>query len=236
MVKHTFSALAIVAALAASAAQAQQPTTQLPNQPGQPAAGGQYAGAQGASASAQVDQAIAACLALGNEEEIALAQFAESRVKNEKVKQFVAMMIKDHREAIEKLHKVAPHLATLNLQLDGDAGQDGQTAAGGDVNQQMLALQRNVAQQCLELTQNELDEKEGAEFDRCFIGQQVGAHIAMLAKLKGSEKFASGALRSHIQEATQTVESHLQHAKELAKTLMDEASHESAQRDDNSRR
>ena len=104
------------------------------------------------------------------------------------------------------------------------------------MSQQMLAMQRSITQQCLQLTQHELGEKQGAEFDRCYIVQQVIAHTQMLAKLKGSEQFASGQLRSFIQEATGTVEMHHQHAKELAKSLMDQAANQAAQREDGSRR
>ncbi len=243
MIKHIFSALAL-AALTAAAVQAQQSTTQGPNQPGQATpTGGAYAGAQGAAASAQLAQAIATCLALGNHEEVALAKFAQGRAENDKVKQFAEMMIRDHQAALEKLTRLSPQLTTLNLQLheNGAAGAaapaaTAQTGAAGDVTQQMVALQRNVAEQCLQLTQRELGEKNGAEFDRCYIGQQVGAHIGMLAKLNGSEQFASGELRTFIQEATKTVEEHHKHAKELAKSLMDESGHESAQRTDGSRR
>jgi predicted outer membrane protein len=247
MTKHIFAALAI-AALTASTIQAQQATTQNPAQPGQSAANanaGAYASPQGAAAAGQLDQAIATCLALGNHEEVALAKFAQGRAESDQVKQFAEMMVRDHQAALEKLNRLSPQLATLNLNLEEGAhaaaaptttAQAGHAGAGGDVSQQMVAMQRSVAQHCLQLTQRELGEKNGAEFDRCYIGQQVGAHVAMLAKLKGSEQFATGELRNFIQEATKTVESHHKHAKELAKSLMDQSGEHAAQREDAARR
>jgi predicted outer membrane protein len=244
MTRNFFCALALVS-LAATPLAAQTATTR-PQPPGTAAANSQYAGAQDVAAS-RVNQAIAVCLALGNQEEVALAQFAQGRAKQEKVKQFAEMMIAQHREALEKLYRISPQLAAIPLQLDtnsppGDASRapansPTANAAVGNVDQQMVALQTSIAQECLALTQKELGEKQGAEFDQCYIGQQIGAHVAMLAKLKGSEQFASEQLRGFIQDATKTVEAHHQHAKQLAKELMkDQQGSQSAQRTESSRR
>jgi len=46
---------------------------------------------------------------LGNEEEVALLQFAVQKTQNDEVKQMATMMIKDHQEAITKLQSFATH-------------------------------------------------------------------------------------------------------------------------------
>jgi predicted outer membrane protein len=244
MTKNSLCALALVS-FAATPLFAQSSTTR-PQPPGTATANSQYSGAPGVAAS-HVDQAIAVCLALGNQEEVALAQFAEGRAKNQKVKQFAEIMIAQHREALEKLHRISPQLASLPLQLDTNLPQGNASRASasqpatngrvGSLDQQMIALQTSIAQQCLALTQKELGEKKGAEFDQCYIGQQIGAHVAMLAELKGSEQFASEQLRVFIQDAEKTVKTHHKHAKELAKELMKEQQgSQSAQRTESSRR
>jgi predicted outer membrane protein len=243
MTKNSLCALALVS-FVATPLFAQSSTTR-PQPPGTATANSPYSGAPGVAAS-HVDQAIAVCLALGNQEEVALAQFAEGRAKNQKVKQFAEMMITQHREALEKMHRISPQLASLPLQLDtnlpgnasrASASQPATNGRVGNVDQQMIALQTSIAQQCLALTQKELGEKQGAEFDQCYIGQQIGAHVAMLAKLKGSEQFASEQLRAFIQDAEKTVETHHKHAKELANELMKEhQGSQSAQRTESSRR
>jgi predicted outer membrane protein len=192
---------------------------------------------------AQIDQAIATCLALGNQEEVALAQFAQDRLQSEEAKQFAEMMIQQHQAALEKLNRLVPQVAAVSLQGQPGAGADRPAAgqpgatprsgqpgaatptAGAPSGQHstLTALQVRMAQECLNLTQRELEEKQGAEFDHCYIGQQVGAHIGMLAKLRGSREFASPQLQAFIQEAEQTVQQHLDHAKELAEKLMAEA-------------
>lgn len=196
-----------------------------------------------------LDKPIATCLILGSAEEVALAEFAQSRIQNEQVKQFAEQMIKDHQQAITQLKQFAPQ--QVSLKLDGEASAESQTRkrdtaqnraaeregqdrkqadptaqAGGqhdELMQQALQMQKAIAQECLNLTQRELSEKEGAKFDQCYIGQQIVAHVGMLAKLSGSEQFASAELQPVLQQQRQTVEQHLEHAKKLAQQLEGES-------------
>jgi predicted outer membrane protein len=203
--------------------------------PGQANSAGQSRLAQQAGQSVDLNQAIAGCLLLGNQEEIALAEFAQSRAQNPRVKEFAQMMIQNHEQAVAKLTRVVPELAReaaslregqgdqssrQNETLPGTSspasiGQAGAAAAGN----QVFALQKRVTQECLQLTQQELGQKQGADFDKCYMASQVGAHIGMLAKLRGSQQFASGELKQVIQEAEQTVQKHLDHAKQIAKEV-----------------
>jgi predicted outer membrane protein len=61
--------------------------------------------------SRSADQAIALALLLGNQEEVALAEFAQQRSQSPQVKEFAAMMIKDHQPAVEKLEQLASQSA-----------------------------------------------------------------------------------------------------------------------------
>jgi predicted outer membrane protein len=240
MLKHVTLSLALLGLAAASAVAQNAPGT--PTQPGQPRQGAQP-GAPGAQAG-NLDQEIAAMIALGNQAEVKLAQFAQQNAKSERVKEFAQMMQRDHTQTLQRLQQVAPQVATLKIELTGTTPgaaarpQAGVQQAGGQQfggqatgvqpagSTQAVAagasprmdLFRDIHAQCLTLTQRELQEA-GEDFDACYIGQQVGAHIGMLAKLQASEKYATGELRTFIQEATQTVEGHLQHAKNLAKEL-----------------
>jgi predicted outer membrane protein len=203
------------------------------NVAGQPAQGQYAATAQQPGQGGQnLDQAIAGCLLLGNNEELALAEFAQSRTQNPQVKEFVQMMITDHEKAVSKLTQVAPQLAQSASAIreggqtaqatSSNGAQQAQPAQAGAAGNQLFALEQRVAQECLALTQKELGQKQGAEFDQCYVGQQVGAHIGMLAKLRGSQQFASGQLKQIIQESEQTVQMHLDHAKKLAEQLKGE--------------
>lgn len=267
---------------------------------GQSSAMDRSAGGRSGSAGqgSELNDAIAAQLLLGNEEEVVLAQFAQGRAQHQQVKEFAQMMMRDHQPAIQRLQGLSPQLASVSLQGAGGgaggrsgaqgqgghagasgsqgggsasgagaggssqsgssqaggttrggssqapgegasspAGDTSQTAsgtsgaggagmsgsqAGGDSRQQMLALHRSIAEQCVAMTQRELSEKNGPEFDMAYIGQQLVAHTQMLAKLQAGQQFASGELRSFIQEAIPQVQMHRDHAKQIAEQLKGE--------------
>ncbi|MBL9163725.1 MAG: DUF4142 domain-containing protein [Planctomycetaceae bacterium] len=233
--------------------------------------------ATGSSASAHgdnLDQKIAVCLLLGNQEEVALAQFAEQHAQNEEVRQFAKQMIEHHQQAISQIQQAAPEAASLNLQLQGGAeghaaagasgvrtasaeestasnrpGADstnagasrnsnstaangatsnsagaGNAAAGGHAGHDQRAIQmaQQIKQECLNLTQQELSEKQGAEFDKAYMGQQVAAHLGMLAELRGSKNFASKQLQQVVSEGEQMTQKHLDQAKQIMSELKDQ--------------
>lgn len=91
--------------------------------------------------------------------------------------------------------------------------------AGSSIADQILQIDQQAAQECLRMTKSMLEEKQGAEFDKAFAGMQVGAHVGMLAKLKASEQHASGQLASVVKESQQSVQNHLEQAKQLCKQL-----------------
>lgn len=239
-------------ALAQSAAETQdRPAAGQPSTAREGAAREEYATQRTTTTQGQgnkLDQHLAACLTLGNQEEIALAQFALERAQNPQVKQFAQMMIEEHQQAVSKLQQAVPQLASLNLQLKGaqgagarsagaeraaatsttgetatdqtasaTSGQRGAASAQGD--QQMLELGRAIKEECLALTQAELGRKQGADFDKCYMAQQVGAHIGMLAELKAGQRFASNQLKPILQEGAQMSEHHLAQARTIMEQL-----------------
>jgi len=194
------------------------------------------------SQSDALNQHIAVCLTLGNQEEVALGQFAQERAQDPEVKQFAQMMVQEHQQAVAKLQQAAPQVASMNLQLSGQGGNasggarnanaTNQTTSANAANQrttasgaaggqhdQMVQLAREVKQKCLELTTADLGQKQGAEFDKCYIGQQLVAHTQMLAHLQAFQQHASAELRPIIQEGTQMTEHHIAQAKQIMEQL-----------------
>jgi predicted outer membrane protein len=200
-----------------------------------------------ASQGGGLDQQIAVCLTLGNHEEVALGQFAQDRAQNPQVKQFAQMMVEEHQQAISKLQQAAPQVASLNLQLTSTQGQRTDAATGGTARtdatsgaasatatgnqrtsasgaqgggqEQMVQLARDIKQECLNLTQAELGRKQGAEFDKCYIAQQLVAHTGMLAELRASQRHASGQLQPILKEGAQMTEHHLAQARQIMEQL-----------------
>jgi len=76
-----------------------------------------------------------------------------------------------------------------------------------------------LGQQCLASAKELLNEKEGAEFDKCYMGQQLFAHMQMLDTLKVFKGHASGEFAELIQGGIETTEDHLMHAENIMKKL-----------------
>jgi len=213
------------------------------------------------------DHKLASCIAIANQEEIAIARFAEEKARNSDVKEFAKMLVSDHRDFLKKLSQYAPEAAQENYLATDRASSDGtrqsseqggapannstqtnpsaskstsdtnirQTAAtderSGDHHLDMVQLHRELASECIQAAKKELGEKDGDEFDHCFITAQVIKHGAMKTKLTVFERHASGDLKRVIAEGISTTERHKSKAEKLAKQL---DSDQSKSRRDNS--
>ena len=81
------------------------------------------------------DHFLASCVAIDNQEEIAVAQWAEQKLQNKDVKEFARMLVKDHSDFLAKLQQHAPEATrenfltsvNANQQPAGQRGEDGAT-------------------------------------------------------------------------------------------------------------
>jgi predicted outer membrane protein len=186
-----------------------------------------------------LDANVAACALLANQEEVALAEFALQHTQNADVKKFAEMLVRDHRAAISKLERFAPYAANVQFRGRGNGAnanardtKEGKRNAGErqDEGSRFFAMERRAHEECLSMIENELSQKQGAEFDECYLGSQIGAHIGMLAKLTAADEFVSPELKQVIDEAMQTTRHHLDEAKKLAQSTRAQATR-SAERD-----
>ena len=104
---------------------------------------------------------------------------------------------------------------------DPNAGRDLNQAREGDatIAWQLTAIKRELCQRNLKSAMEELQNKEGAEFDECYMQMQVFAHQGMVNTIEIFQRYASEELQSVLQEVGFKVESHLEEAKELAKKI-----------------
>jgi predicted outer membrane protein len=166
--------------------------------------GPEGAGSNERGASAGVDHYLANCLLMKNQGEIELNQFAAGRAKHEDVKQFAQQMVQEHRQLGAKLERV--------VQSGRDANRDAAL-------NQLLDIDRQIGDKCGQMTRAKLEESPEAQFDKCFVGTQIGSHMQMLAALDVISQQSSGELRQVTEDAKATVKQHLEHAEKLMKDL-----------------
>ena len=173
------------------------------------------------------NEKLAAMLAVGNHTEVQLAKFVAERTKNSEVKEFANQMINDHGKMLEKLQGISGAAKSGNAEKsEADGGVSVSLGKGGlnvdvegddrgDRQLNVVALKRELGQECLKSAKAMLEKKQGADFDKCYVGMQVAAHMQMLDTLKVFGRHASGDLASVIKEGTPVVEGHLDHAIDL---------------------
>lgn len=161
---------------------------------------------------------LAALLTICNQGEVSMSQIGVDRSKNADVKKFAEEMVKAHTEMLGKIQQAdAGHAAQANA--NAAAGTVGRRAASVDADSPIVSLHREIAAQCAQSTQEELGKKDGAEFDKCFMGAQLGAHMHAIDTMKVFQRHATGELRQVLDEGVQAATSHLEHAKGIMKSL-----------------
>jgi len=205
-----------------------QPGIGQPAQPGQPGQQQQttqqrtvnFRGESVGANSQAIDGHLAACLILGNEEEVALGKFASQHASSDKVKKFAQTMVDQHTKAAAELKQFAPQGVSLELSESGTNQARNEPAANASnasdqMGQKMLTIMRDAKQECLNMTEKELGQKRGEEFDHAYIGQQMGGHVQMIAALTAFERHASPELQRVVSEQKKTAEQHLDHLKQM---------------------
>jgi len=76
-----------------------------------------------------------------------------------------------------------------------------------------------IAQRKTQMMKDELQQKQGAEFDKAYIGSAIPAHLHALAALEVLGQQSQGQLAQVAQQARPKVQQHLDHAKQLMQQL-----------------
>lgn len=205
-----------------------------------------------------MNQMLASCVAIGNQHEIALTQFAMAHIEHPEIKKFAQMLHDEHTQIATKLEKFASKEANMTFAaVDNEANREStrtkqperkitqagfkgneptdratdKSAHSGSGNQNhMLTLEREITQKCLLMTEKELTEaKSRGEIDQAFLGCQIAGHIGMIAKLSVFEKEADGELAQVLMDGRAASEKHLAEAKRLMATLSGDAKNKNAQ-------
>lgn len=170
---------------------------------------------------------MAKMLAICNKAEIEIAELATEKTQTPEVRQFAQRMIDEHTAFLEKLKQFAPH----EEQADTAAAQDNPQATTSEAavaldeqdneHDKMKQVQKRAAAYKLSLTKQILNQHEGQDFDMGFLGQQIMAHIDMLAVLHAVKDEGNAEFKDLVKEGLETAEDHLTEARRLAKTFED---------------
>jgi predicted outer membrane protein len=194
----------------------------------------QFRGSQAAGTQNQeVQKFLVGCLLSKNKAEVEIAEFAQQQAQNPEVKGFAQTMVRDHQKLVQELQQMAgAHGAgaaerartttSPNAIRQPDAGTATATttrAVGNSAVDQLLAIENQITERCKQALRDELQQKQGIEFDKCFVNAQIGGHMKSLAALEVIQQQGPEQLQQVAQKAQPIVQQHLEHAKELAKQL-----------------
>jgi len=182
---------------------------------------------QGQGRESRSDQEIATCVYGEASNEIEIAKLAEQRAHNQEVRQFAQQMVKDHSPGAQEMQRLAGNLAA-------ESGQQHAANRGGEGGLDWINVKKQIGQQCLASVKQELSQKHGAEFDECFMGLQIGAHMKVVDELKVLRNYASQDLQQKLDKELQTAQHHLQMAKDIERKLKERPSERVSRKTDGS--
>lgn len=129
----------------------------------------------------------------GNQGEIAMAQLAEQKAQNPKVKSLAQMIQNDHQQAQEKLEAIAQ-------------------AHGVTLDQGLTWSQKRA--------QGKLKKLMGADFDQQYTKDMLEGHVDNLNRFtKASRDIKEADVKQYAQENIPKLEEHLKHAEIAAKAV-----------------
>ncbi len=130
--------------------------------------------------------------AQGGMTEVDAGKMAQEKGSSQDVKDFGAMMVKDHTQNNQDLTALAKTKG-----VDAPASLD-------SAHQKMV---------------DTLSGKSGADFDKAYINMMVKGHTKMLALMKGEESSSDADLKEFATKTSETVQMHLSKAKDIQKSL-----------------
>lgn len=141
----------------------------------------------------KADQQFAVDAANAGMTEVQAGQLAEQKGMAKDVKQYGAMMVKDHTAAADKLKTIA---ASKNLTLPSAISPE---------------MQKNI---------DDLQKKEGKDFDKAYINMMVSDHKKVISAFEDESKNGSDAdIRGFADSTLHTLRHHLDEAEKCNKMM-----------------
>jgi predicted outer membrane protein len=173
------------------------------------------------------DALFASCLLIVGRKQIEVCRFALDRIQHEDVKAFAQAEIDEHetlKTRLEGLGYRYPAAATAGAAGDGAGRGRGvvlsvRRATLPPGASDLIAVDHEVAEQCIATTKAEQGKLQGLKFDERFVGSQLDAHYGLLDKGVVFRKHASSELAPVLDEARPIIERHIATCKALMEAL-----------------
>ena len=201
------TAAVLVSGLAVAVAQAAEKAAANPNLSAQNHSATSRMAETTRGTQTDVDLFLIPCLIDTNRAEVALGDIAEQRGQSRDVKSFAQEMVKDHT-ALEKQARQLQD--TLTRQLHP------QNPANTPVAATLFQIGAKIDQACLASSKRALEQQSEADFDRVYMGMQIGMHQRAADVLAVFNEYATfPQLKQAIAHASQIVNQHLERAQKV---------------------
>ncbi len=134
-----------------------------------------------------------------------IARFAKEKSTNDDVKDFAATLEKAHQSCLDELKT----LAASDTKKKTAVAESSLDTAKNSSNIDFLQMHQEMSDQCLKDSKEMLGEKEGAEFDKCFVAMQVAKHAMMHSSLTVLQRHTTGKLQEFVKQGLVKNDEHM---------------------------
>lgn len=183
--------------------------------------------AQAAAVAPAKDPLLAACLLIGGRKQIENCTFALKKLTHKGAQDFARAEIEEHQTVKAELQKLGYAYPVTPAQTNVAPGgtvswmvASGRTPLSADAAN-LVAIDHEVAEQCIANYRKEMDQLTGRELDMRFVGHQLDVHLALRDKVQVFRRHASAEMAPTLDTGLKTIESHISTLKQLKRTLDD---------------
>jgi len=217
---------AIIAAGPAAFAQTQQQRAQAvqgQTPQGQTGASGTAPAATAGRAEVVTAQEFMRLASMSDRFEVASSRVAEQKSQNAQIKQFAQHMVRDHTETTQELQKLIQQIpgsgTSAATPLPNGRESQGTSQSGQVTNAQGGPQHEGLDQHHAALLQ-QLQQANGAEFDRLYVRQQVAAHQQAVDMFRNySQSGDNPQLKQWASKTLPDLQEHLQLAQKLQQSI-----------------
>ena len=171
------------------------------------------------------DPLLAPCLLIGGRKQIENSSYALKKLQSDDAKAFARAEIAEH-EAIKKNLKELGYDYPVTALPGSQPGQPPAwvvTAGSAKLPLEaagMVAVDHEVADQCIANYRREMEPLTGRDFDKRFIGNQLDEHLTLLDKVQTFRRHASPKMEAVLADGQKTIETHIATLKNLMAALV----------------